>query len=125
MSLEIPMCPKRFLNMARSSQFSVELDGFEVLDVLWETIRIRSREKEERERHTRVKEHVSHARGLLVDFEGMSGEDYALRDDAGRVWIEERSCRDQMRGWPIVRNIKHKRKSERKGYLVHPRSLEA
>ena len=50
-------------------------------------------------RRTRVEEHESDGGGLLVDLEGVSGEDDALGDDALGVGVEERSLRNEDRGW--------------------------
>lgn len=49
-------------------------------------------------KRTWVEEHESDGGRLLVDLEGVTGEDDPLGDDSLRVGVEERSLGDQNRG---------------------------
>ena len=86
--LEVPMRPETLLDVTRPSVLRVELNGFEVVNVLC------------------VEEHVSHRGRLAVQFERVSREHYTFSDDSCRVWMKERSHRHQIWTWEVgVTNV--------------------
>ena len=91
------MGAERLLDVSRSPVLRVQLDRFEVRDVLCEIRvgismrRTASMEGEERqgEGRTWIEEHVTNGRSLPVNLEWMSTQDQLLRDDPCGIGIQE------------------------------------
>lgn len=75
--LEVPMSSQGLGDMTGTPKLGVQLDRLEIVDVV------------------PVKEHVSERGRLLVDLDGVAGEDDALGDDPGGVGGEEGAHGDE------------------------------
>lgn len=58
--------------------------------------------KERKKKRTRIKEHISNSRGLLVNFEGMACKDNPLGNDPGRIRVQETTHSHKMWGYEIT-----------------------
>lgn len=96
MGFEITMCSEGLAYMSGTSVFSMQLDGLEVMDVVWEPMSKRRATNVKPQRLTGVEEHVSNCSRLLVHFKGMACQDDAFRDYPSGVRIQESPSRHEL-----------------------------